>query len=100
MIDDVETSFGGDFLSLFRDQGHLIRSHATGDFDDLFGRSQFQVQLDIDRPPQDFQIAILNMPPIFTQVNCDTIRTAEFGQRCCPNWVRSYVRRACRRVAT
>jgi len=77
---DIEASFRGHFLAPFRDKRHLIRPRATADGQHVCFTRQFEIQLDDNGFPNDLQVAILNVPPVFPQMERDAIGTAELCQ--------------------
>jgi len=85
----------------FRHQGALLRSGFDRDFDNLVIEGHFQVERGLDRAAQHLEVAVLDMAPVFAQVDRDLISAAQFrpARRRLPG-SGSTARRAWRTVAT
>jgi hypothetical protein len=86
--DNIESSFGGDFLTFFGNESHLMGSDIECNPRDFVGDGHFEVQFDLNGLFQDFQIAILNMSTVFPEMKSDSVGTSEFGEGCGPNGIR------------
>jgi len=84
---DVQAAFGGDFLASLGDERGLVGPGAAGDFDDLVVAGHFQVELDGDRFAEHGQVAILDVAPVFAEVDRDAVGATQLGQRGSPNRV-------------
>jgi len=69
----VQPALGTDFLTVFRHHADTVRPGLAGDPDDLRRVADFQVQAHTRDRPDGKKIRILNMPPVFPQVNCNPI---------------------------
>ncbi len=85
MSDHVETTFRGNLFALFRHKRRLIGFPATSNGENFSRAGQFQIQLHADRLPEQFQIAILNVPAVFPQMNGDAIGPAQLGDGSSPD---------------
>jgi len=85
MATHVETAFGGDLLTFLRNERYLVRLDLAGKVDDLIDTGHFQIQLDVRRFTQQSHITILDVAAIFAEVDCDSVRPAQFCQRCRPD---------------
>src|SRR5262245_9932919 len=86
--DDIQAAFSGYFFAAFGYESGLIRFDLAGDAHDFGSHRQLQVQLDRHRLAQEQQVAILNMPAVFAEVNRDPVRSAQLGQHGSRDWVR------------
>ena len=85
---DIETAFGGDFVTAFRHQHGHFRLQLTGDADHFVGRRHFQIQFGLGQITQAPDVGILNVTAIFPQMNGNAVRTAEMGFDGAPDGVR------------
>ena len=80
VIGDIEATFGGQFLSSFRDQGDEVRFYAQGDLRHRVVGGHFQVQFGSNDFPQHGEIAVLNMPAVFPQMHHQPIGAGQFDE--------------------
>jgi hypothetical protein len=85
---DIQPSLGGEFLAFFRNKSNEIRFDPQGDLNHFFRICHFQVQPGLDRLAQQFQIAVLNVPPVFAQVDDDSVGPCQFREGCSGNRIR------------
>jgi hypothetical protein len=85
LTDDIEATFGGYFGAVLRDECHLIGQDAAGNFSHGRSDGRLKVELDLDCLFQQVEVAVLDMPPIFPQMNRDGIGTPKFGLGCSPD---------------
>jgi hypothetical protein len=71
----VEAALSCEFLTLFRDEGDHIRFYGQGDFGHCLIGCHLQIELGADKFPQEAKIAVLNMPPIFSEVDDNAVGT-------------------------
>src|SRR4026208_773839 len=69
VISDIQSTFSGEFLASFWNQGHQVGFYAHGYFGHGVVGSHFKIQFGSNDFAQHEQVAILNMPAIFSQVN-------------------------------
>jgi hypothetical protein len=75
----VQSSFGGDFLTVFRDEADDVGPHVEGDGDDFRGQSHFEIDSRRDIFPHEVDIGILDVTAVFAQVNGDLVGSAGYG---------------------
>ena len=78
---DIKAAFGGDLLTPFRHKGDHVGLDAQGNGHHLSRCRHFKIQARTHRLPQKLNITILDMTPVFTQVNSDAISTSKFGKK-------------------
>ena len=85
---DVEAPFGGDFLASFGNERRLVRMDVDGNLGDArsaaISRLSFTCTVSFKQP----QIAVLDVPAIFAQVQRDPVRPGQFGKGGRPDRVR------------
>jgi hypothetical protein len=79
MGDNIEPSLGGNFLSVLRDQADLVGFQPTGNRQHLVLAGAFEIEFHPHFFLQEFDIVILDMPPICPQVSRDLVRSPAFG---------------------
>ena len=84
----VEATLGGHFLATFGDDGHLIGTQSAGEVDDVFSGRQLEVADRGHRRRDPLDVMILDVAPIFPEVDRDPVRAVRFGLRRRPPWVR------------
>jgi len=77
---NVESAFRGDFFPAFRYEGGLIGEGLQGDAGNFVRDGHFQIESESDGFAEEANVAVLNVPPVFAQVNCDGVCSAQFGQ--------------------
>ena len=88
LADDIQSTFGRDFLTPFwHEHGHF-RPEFAGNGDHFIGCGHFQVELDLSQVSQFAHIGVLNMTAVFAQVNCNAIGTANVRLHGSPDRVR------------
>ena len=73
--DEIESALGRDFLALFRNETDFIRHDTQREVDDLGGVSHLEIEFRHERFAQTFDVAILNVTPVRTQMRGDPVRT-------------------------
>ena len=63
---NVQTAFGGDFLTLLWHQAAEMRLGFAGDSQHLFGHRHFKVHAGVERLTQNTHIAVGDMTTVFT----------------------------------
>ena len=84
----IESALGRNLFTLLGNEGRLIRKDIQGDLCDFVGHRHFQVESDTADFFQEAHVAILNMTPVFTQMHCDRVGSAQFRQNSRMNRVR------------
>ena len=80
LADHIQTALGGQLLTAFRHQRRLIRLDVTGDVRDRVDRGHFQVQTIGDDWAQQTHVAVLDVAPVFAQVDGDAVGAGEEGE--------------------
>jgi hypothetical protein len=88
LSDDIQSTFGRDFLATFGHQCRLLRFRFAGDLEHIIGTGQLQIDGDGDRFFENAEVTILDVATVLAKVNRDGIGAPKFGQRCCPDGVR------------
>ena len=88
MLRHVQPTFRGEFLPAFRYQGNQVGFNIQGDFGHGVFRGHFQVEVGLNGFAQNGQVTILNMPPVFPEVDDNSIRPGDMNQRGCDNGIR------------
>ena len=86
--DDIEAAFGRHFFAAFGDERRLMRRGLARNGEHLVGTGEFQVDRNRDRLFQNAEVALLDMPAVFAEVDRDCIGAAQLGQRGGPYGVR------------
>lgn len=73
---DVQPTFRGPFLALFRHDATGVRLVAQGDVQHLLGRRHFQVQRQFDLGHETVDIGVGDMAPVLAQMGGDTVGPA------------------------
>ncbi len=76
----VEAALGRELQTLFRNERDHVRFDGQGDFCHGLIGGHLQIELGTDEFPQEAKVAILNMPPIFSEVDNDAIGARQFNQ--------------------
>jgi hypothetical protein len=76
----VEAALGRKLQTLFRNERDHVRFDGQGDFCHGLIGGHLQIELGTDEFTQEAKIAILNMPPIFSEVDNDAVGTRQFHQ--------------------
>ena len=84
----IEPAFGGHLFAFLWNERDLVGLHAAGDRNHLGGNRSLEIELHLHGLPQDLKIAILNMPPVLSQMDRDAIGATELGHRRPPNRIR------------
>jgi Uma2 family endonuclease len=84
---DVESAFGGDFFASFRNQGHVVGFDRQRNADHFIRGGHFQIQVGADGLAQNADVAVLDVPPVFAQVDGNTIGSGQFHDRCGGHWI-------------
>jgi hypothetical protein len=79
--DDIQTSLGGQFFALLRDEAGIGRPQALGKRDHRWHNSHLQIYFGLDFVPQPFDIAFLNVPPILAQMYSNSIGAGFLGKQ-------------------
>lgn len=96
----VQAAFSREFLTLFRDERDHIRFYGQGNFGHRLIGGHLQIELGANEFPQEAKIAILNMAPIFSEVDDNSVSPGQFHQNCGGKGSGSVPPRAWRKVAT
>jgi hypothetical protein len=88
MRNDIEASFGGNFLPLFRNETDFIRYDAQRNVNDLLGIAHFQIQFGHDVLAQSLDISILNVAAIGPQMGNDPASSSAFAHSRGNKWIR------------
>jgi hypothetical protein len=70
----IQTPLGGDLLPALGDECGLIGAEPAGKSNDIWTGGELEIE-DRDFGPQAFDVAVLNMPPVLTQVSSDPVGT-------------------------
>jgi hypothetical protein len=65
----VQASFSREFLTLFRNECDEVRLDRYGNFGHRFVGGHLQIEFGVDQFPQEAKITVLNMTPIFSEVD-------------------------------
>ena len=84
----------------FGHQRGLVGLNLAGDSDDLGVAGHLQVELDGDRLAEDAQVAVGDMAAVLAEVQRDAVGPPISARAAAQTGSGSYVRRACRTVAT
>jgi hypothetical protein len=87
VADDVKPALGGHFLAALRHERDLIGSQFERDLYDFRSDRRLKIEPSSHRLAQDSQISILDMPPIFAEMDCDSVSARELGERRGPDRV-------------
>jgi hypothetical protein len=79
---DVEAALCCEFLTLFRDKSDHIRLYGQGDFGHCLVGGHLQIELGADEFPQEAKITVLNMPPVFSEVDDNAVGACQFYKHC------------------
>ena len=71
--DDIEPAFGGELLAPLRHQAYVVRTDLDGDADHLPGHRCLQVHARAQLRPDFHDVALLDMPPVFAQMQGDRV---------------------------
>jgi hypothetical protein len=88
MANNVEAAFGRDLFAAFGHERRLIWPNVAGNRHDIFRGGEFEVQLDGYGLAEDAEVAVLDVAAVFAEVQRNSIRPAELGERGRPNRVR------------
>ena len=88
LTNDIQTTFGCYFLTSFRYEHGHFRLELTGNADHFIGSRHFQIQFDLGQITQLAHVGILNMTPVFAQVNRNAISSTQMGFNSCPDRIR------------
>ena len=78
----VQAAFSREFLTLFRDERDHIWFYRQGNFGHRFIGGHLQIKLGANEFPQEAKIAVLNVTPIFSEVDDNTVSPGQFNQHC------------------
>jgi hypothetical protein len=73
MAGHVQASFSREFLTLLRDERNHVWLDGQGDLGHRFIGGHLQIELGADEFPQEAKIVVLNMAPIFSEVNDNAV---------------------------
>jgi hypothetical protein len=76
----VEPTFSCEFLTLFRDERHHVRLYGEGNLGHRLIGGHLQIELGADEFPQEVKIAVLNMAPVLSEVDDNTVGPGQFDQ--------------------
>jgi hypothetical protein len=83
---DIQSAFGGQFLTPLRHQADILRLDLKGDADHLLGDGHFQIHARLQEGPEGEDIGILNVAPIFAQVQGDQVGAGRLGEQSSLQW--------------
>ena len=75
-----QAPFGGELLPFFRHQGHQVGFHLPGDVQHLRGGGHLEVEAGLDGLAQQFQVPVLDVAPVFPQVDDDAVGPGQLRQ--------------------
>lgn len=78
--DDVQAAFGRQLGPLFGDDCRFVRLQGDGDADHFVARGHLEVQPGGDGRAEQRQVAVLDVPPVFAEVNGNAVRPAKGGK--------------------
>jgi hypothetical protein len=84
----VKAAFSRKFLTLLRDKRDHVRFYGQGNFGHGLIGGHLQIELGTDEFPQEAKVAILDMAPIFSEMDDNTVGTGQFHQYGCSKGVR------------
>ncbi len=87
LTDHVETSFGRQLFAAFGHERRLVGLDLEGQGDDAGLDGQLQVEPDLDGLPQQAQVAVLDVPAVFAEVDRDHVAASQLGQHGRPDRV-------------
>ena len=76
----VKAAFSREFLTLLRDDRDHVRFYGQGYFGHCLIGGHLQIEFGPDEFPQEAKIAVLNMTPIFSEMDDNTVGTGQFDQ--------------------
>ena len=76
---NVKAAFSGQFFAFFGDDADGGGAKLGGDFDHFRRVGHFEVQGDLERLLEPPDVAVLNVPSIFAQMNGDAVATGGFA---------------------
>jgi len=68
MLEHIETAFCGELEASFRNQAGMLWAYALCKLQHLPGGRQFKIHRNMQFPAQHYDIFVLNVPAVFTQV--------------------------------
>ena len=77
----VEAAFGGDLLAPLRHQGDHVGANGQGDRRHFGGGRHLQVEAAAHGLAQQLDIAVLDVAPVFPQMDGDAVGAPQFGQQ-------------------
>lgn len=83
----VKPAFSREFLPLLRDKRDHVRFYGQGNFGHGLIGGHLQIELGTDEFPQEAKIVILNMAPIFSEMDDNPVCAGQFHQHGCGKWV-------------
>ena len=81
LANDVQSAFGGYFLSSLRDKANDVRLELQGDAKDFRRVGHFEVEPGFDGLAQFPNIAVLDVPAVFPQMGGDAVRAGRFANQ-------------------
>ena len=84
----VEPALGGQLLAFFRNQGDHVRLDLQGDVDDLLGGPHLQVELGFYGLPEQPHVPVLDVPPVFAEMDDNALGSGQFADTRGQNRVR------------
>ena len=79
VLHHVQPALGGQLLALLRHQGDQVRDDLQGEVDDLRRDRHLQVELGLDRLPQQAHVPVLDVPPVLAQMDNDPLGAGQFA---------------------
>ena len=80
--DDVESAFGGDFLTIFGDETGFVGACLEGDFDDFGCVAHFEVESQAGFSAEMFYVGVLDMATVGAEVDGDSDGTGGEALAC------------------
>jgi hypothetical protein len=74
----VQAAFCRELLTPLWDQCNHVRLYCQGNLGHRFISGQLQIQLGTDEFSQEAKVAVLNMPPVFSEMDDDAVSPCQF----------------------
>lgn len=76
---DIESAFGGDFLTFFGNEANIVGFEVAGETDDFLGNRHFEIQFGADVFLEQSDVAFLHVATVFAQMDGDAVRARGFA---------------------
>ena len=94
MREDIEAALGGLLFATLGHERHLVRRDVSRELDHLVGRGHLEVQERLDRASQNLHVPVLNVTPVFPEMNRDAVGARVLREHGRFDWIR--IQRAAR----